>query len=107
MFQYHKNWMEFWFFVLMVMGIIIALASPSAFISYVIIFIAGFFGGRMIFDKRDFIKFPYYIIIAGFLIGYIIGAYYGSAIAYAVLFTLGGITGYKVFAKGVLKDRKY
>ena len=105
--NFDKDWMESYFLVLMVVGIAVALASPSVFISYVIIFIAGFFGGRIIYGRRNKIKFPYLVIIGGFLIGYLIGAYYGSTITYAILFALGGIAGFKIYEKRIISDTKY
>src|SRR3989344_989302 len=72
MFQFYKNWMEFFFFVLMIIGVIIALTAPSAIISYIIIFLSGMFAGRLIYEKKNKIQFPYFMIIAGFVIGYLI-----------------------------------
>ncbi len=107
MFQFYKNWMEFWFFVLMIIGVLIALAAPSAFISYIIIFISGIFAGRVIYDRKNKIQFPYFMIIIGFVIGYLIGAYYGSIRVVVALFVIGAIFGYKIYDKGLLKDTRF
>jgi len=56
MFEFHRNWMELFFVVLMIVGVLIALAAPSAAISYVIIFLAGIFSGRLIYEKRSKIQ---------------------------------------------------
>ena len=107
MFDFYKNYWEFLFFVLAVIGIMVALLAPSAVISYIIISISGIFAGRLIYARKNKIHFPYFMIIAGFVIGYLIGVYYGSKIVVALLFALGAILGYKLFDKKILKDTKY
>ena len=78
MFDLYKNWMEFFFLVLVIIGILIAFSSPSAFISYIMILLSGIFAGRLIYERKNKIQLPYFMIIAGFVIGYLIGVYYGS-----------------------------
>ena len=107
MLDLHKNWMEFFFVVVMIGGLVIAVIAPSAVISYIIALISGIFGGRIIYERRNHIQFPYIVIIAGFTVGYVIGAYYGSRIVVVVLFVIGSFVGYKVYEKKILKDTKY
>ena len=106
-FPFYKNWMEFFFFVLMIIGVIIALTAPSAIISYIIIFLSGMFAGRLIYEKKNKIQFPYFMIIAGFVIGYLIGVYYGSRRVVIVLFVVGTILSYKLYEKKILKDTRF
>lgn len=107
MFEFYRNWMEFFFFVLMVIGILIALAAPSAFISYIIIFLAGMFAGRLIYERKRMIQLPYFLIIAGFVIGYLIGAYYGSRRMIIILFVIGAVLSYKMYDKKILRDTRF
>ena len=107
MYQYYKSWMEFWFFVIMIIGILIALSAPSAIISYIIIFLSGIFAGRLIYERKNKIQFPYFMIIAGFVIGYLIGIYYGSRRVVIALFVIGAILSYKLYDKKILRDIKY
>jgi len=107
MFQYYKNWMEFWFFVIMVIGFIIALLAPSAVIGYFIAFVSGMFAGRLIYERKNKIQFPYFMIIAGFVIGYLIGVYYGSRRIVILLFVIGAVLSYKVYDKKILKDTRF
>ena len=107
MFELDKNWMEFFFLALMIGGILIALASPSTFISYVIIFISGMFAGRLIYERKNKMQFPYIVIIAGFVIGYLIGIYYGSRRIAVALFVIGAILSYKLYDKKILKDTRF
>ena len=107
MFDFYKNWMEFFFVVLMIIGVLIALAAPSAVISYIIIFLSGMFAGRVIYERKDRIQFPYLMIIVGFVIGYLAGVYYGSRRIVIILFVVGAIVSYKLYDKKILKDTRF
>ena len=107
MFEFYKNWFELFFLALVVVGIFIALSAPSAVISYIIIFLSGIFAGRLIYERKNKMQFPYFMIIAGFVIGYLIGIYYGSRRVAIALFVIGAILSYKLFDKKILKDTKY
>ncbi|MFH0868557.1 MAG: hypothetical protein V1831_04560 [Candidatus Woesearchaeota archaeon] len=103
---FFKNWAEFFFFVVMVIGLIFGFwaTSFSAVISYIVVFLSGMIGGRLIYDRKGKITFPYYIIIIGFLIGYVIGTFYGSRKVVIVLFILGVLLSYHLCNKGYIKD---
>jgi len=107
MFEFYKNWMEFFFIVLMILGILAALASPSAVISYFIIFFVGMFAGRLIYERKNKIQLPYFLIVAGFVVGYLIGVDYGSRRLMIVLFVIGAIVSYKLYDKKILKDVRF
>jgi len=102
-----RNWVEFFFFVLMVIGFLIAIASPSAIISYVVVFVSGIIGGTLLYERKTKLTIPYYIIIIGFLIGFTIGTYYGSKRIIIILFVLGVLLGYHLYNKGYIKDLPY
>ena len=104
---YFKNWAEIFFFIVMVLGFIIALIAPSAVISYIVIFLSGMIGGRLLYDRRQKLTFPYYLIMIGFLIGYVIGTYYGSRKITIVLFVVGILFSYYLCKKGYLRDILY
>ena len=107
MVDFYKNYYEFLFLSLVVIGVVVALLAPSAVISYVVIFLSGIFAGRLIYSRKNKIKLPYFMVIAGFAIGYLIGVYYGSKKVVVLLFIVGAILGYKLFDKKILKDTKY
>lgn len=107
MFEFYKNWMEFFFVLLMIIGVLIALSAPSAVISYFIIFLSGMFAGRLIYERKNKIQFPYFMIIVGFVIGYLIGVYYGSRRIVIVLFVIGAFVSYKLYDKKILRDARF
>ena len=103
---FFKNWGEFLFFVLIIIGFILAIASPSAVISYMVIFIVGLMSGRLLYERKSKLVFPYALIIIGFIIGYILGAFYGNKMTILTLYLIGIWIGYQIFNKGIIHDLK-
>lgn len=103
---FFKNWAEFFFFIVMVLGFIVSIwaSSYSAAISYIIVFLSGIIGGRLLYERRKRLSFPYYIILIGFLMGYLLGAYYGNKNVVVILFVLGIVLSYQLRKKGYIRD---
>ena len=103
---FFKSWAELFFFAVMIMGFIVSLwaTSFSAVISYIVIFLSGMIGGKLLYERRKKLTFPYYIIIIGFLIGYVIGTYYGSRKIVIILFVFGLLLSYHLHKKGYIRD---
>ena len=104
---YFKNWAEIFFFILLIIGFLIALMAPSAVVSYIVIFVCGMICGRMIYERKDKGIFPYFIIILGFFVGYLLGAYRGEREIMSVLFILGALISWYVYDKGILRDIRF
>ena len=106
---FFRSWAEFSFFVIMVFGFTVSIwaSSHSAAISYIVIFLSGMIAGRLLYDRKQKLTIPYYIIISGFLIGFLFGTYYGSKKVIIVLFVLGTLFSYHLYNKGYLKDLPY
>ena len=105
--HFYKDWMEFFFLALAVAGIAIALFVPSAAISYATIFVSGLFAGRVIYERKGKIQFPFFVIISGFLIGYLIGNYYGSRKLLVVIFIAGAVASYCLYDNNIIKDTRF
>ncbi|MBI2651252.1 hypothetical protein HYX01_02180 [Candidatus Woesearchaeota archaeon] len=103
---FYKSWAEFFFFVVMILGFVFALwaTSHSPFISYIVVFLSGMIGGRLLYYRKKNLMFPYYIILAGFLIGYLFGTYYGNKKVVILLFVLGILLNYHLHNKGYIRD---
>lgn len=106
-FSLYKNWMELFLLLDMIIGLILALLIPSAALSYILIFVSGIFAGRLVYERKSKIVFPYIVIITTFLIGYLIGMRYGSWIVVILLFLIGSVLSYKLFDKRILKDFRF
>lgn len=103
---FFRHWAELVAFWVMIAGIIIAFISPSAFVSYIIIFLCGLIAGRVLYERKHFFNLPVVIIMLGFLAGFMIGSLknYGNPIIIVVLFVAGKIVAQKLYEKGVVKD---
>ncbi len=106
-FSFYKNWMELFLLLCMVIGLVFALMITSAALSYMLIFLSGIFAGRLIYERKSKIVFPYIVIITTFLAGYLIGMRYGNHIVVALLFLIGTVLSYKLFDKEMLKDIRF
>ncbi|MBI2130483.1 hypothetical protein HYU10_01820 [Candidatus Woesearchaeota archaeon] len=76
--SYFENWMEIFFILIMLLGIVMAVVVRSNIVSYMTITAAGVAAGKIIFERKNKVRFPYILIIIGFIIGYVIGAYDAS-----------------------------
>jgi len=104
---FHKSWAEFFFFVLLVIGLLVAISVTNKLLVYFVIFIAGLIAGRMIFEREHNLSFPYYLIIIGFLIGFLIGVRTGDRRIIVVLFVLGSLVSFYLFDKGFIHDMPF
>ena len=98
----YKNWMEIFFVIVMLLGIIIAIVVPSNFISYLTITSAGVAAGKVIYDRKNKVRFPYILIIIGFILGYLIGAYDASRQLILILFVLSALVSYHILEKELI-----
>ncbi|MBN2567091.1 hypothetical protein JXB02_03355 [Candidatus Woesearchaeota archaeon] len=99
--SYWKNWAETYAIVLLIIGFVISLAAGSAVMSYIIIFLSGMFAGRLMYFRKRKLNFPFYLIIIGFLLGYLLGSFYGRKDIIIICFILGFILSY------YLHEQKY
>jgi CHASE2 domain-containing sensor protein len=101
-----SSWAEFCAFAFVFVGIFIAFLSPSAFISYVIIFLAGMIAGRILWERRRNTKTAYVMITLGFIFGFSVGAlrYYGNPFVVVVLFAVGVIVMHKLSERGFIPE---
>ena len=97
--QFSKNYAEILFFFVMVIGAIIGLSAPSAFISYIIIIICGLYAGRAIFKSKKYVTFPALLASIGFAFGFAVVLYYGSRQVAVVLYLIGIYAGYQIYKK--------
>lgn len=96
------DWAEFFFLILLVIGFVIALSLKNAFITYVMILLFGMMCGRFL-QKRSK-GFPFYMISAGFLIGFMFGARHVTGGAVLILFLVSTIGSYYFHKKKLISD---
>lgn len=101
-----ENWVEYVTLILLVVGFFLALSTGSAVVSYAVIFFCGIVAARMSYTIRGELGFPLFIIIIGFLIGYVFGSHYGNRKVTILFFIIGYIIGYYIHSKGYIQAKK-
>jgi len=98
--DYPFEWPEMIGFGLLIIGLLISLSLGSTFLTYIVSFLFGLFFGRVWYQRRKDRKIPYFIIIIGFVIGYVAGSYYGNKLVTIIVFLLGGAISYYIHKNG-------
>jgi len=86
---------------------LLSLRVPSAVISYLVIFLAGMVGGRLLYKYKFHLKFTWILVIFGFLVGFVIGSTYGDTKIIILLFIIGNATSYYLHDQGYLSTAEY
>ncbi|MDO8480986.1 MAG: hypothetical protein Q7S65_04170 [Nanoarchaeota archaeon] len=101
---FNSDWAEIIALVLLFVGIVMGVLSPSVWFTYGIALVAGLLSGRWWVRAKERGPGPYGLIMAGFIIGYVIGTFKGSRVLTFVLFMVAFIVMVKITRKGVYKD---
>ena len=98
-----KNWSEIVAVALLVIGFVLAISMQNAFFVYIVIFIAGLMAGRYYFSKigRQPL-FPFFLIIIGFLLGYVLGTFNANRTIVMLLFFIGWVISHIAHKKGYI-----
>ncbi|MBI4150483.1 hypothetical protein HY488_03695 [Candidatus Woesearchaeota archaeon] len=95
-----ENWAEFFFFCLLVFGFLFSLSLQSAGLSYVMIVLFGLMCGRFLAQRKK--RFPFYLIVFGFFVGFLLGARFASWKVLAFFFFVGGALSFYLHERGYL-----
>ncbi|MFO8016595.1 MAG: hypothetical protein R6U32_05810 [Candidatus Woesearchaeota archaeon] len=95
------QWVEFFFFVLLIIGFAVSVSIGSAFFSYVVVFLFGFMAGRFLNYRKRML--PFYLVTLGLLVGYIIGSRYGNWRITLFCFIVGAAISWFLHNKKILK----
>lgn len=107
-FKLLENWVEVVAAILLVIGFILAISSRSAVISYFVIFCSGTMLGRWwVRYKKQGVRLPIIIISIGFLIGFLLGSFYGDRRVMIILFIIGIVGTYYLHTKGKIKSMEW
>jgi len=104
------NWAEIISLLLVVLGLILSLFSTSAVMSYIIIFLSGMVFGRLWYSVRKKMQFTYFLIIIGFLLGFLLGSsfiQYGNKGVMIIFFIIGWIFTYYLHARGIVFSKDF
>ncbi|MFH1510096.1 MAG: hypothetical protein ABIF10_00265 [Candidatus Woesearchaeota archaeon] len=102
-----KTWAETMALLLLVIGLFVSLLAGSKVITYFIITICGMMFGRLWYRVKNRFRFPWLLLIVGFLLGYIMGNIYGNILIIITLFIFGVCISYHLHNKGKLRSVGY
>ena len=100
-FKISSNWLEVLTVILLIFGLTISLLNQNSLVSYIVIFIIGILTGRIVYLKSNAMK-SYVLILAGLVVGFILGVRYGTIILNVVFFVLGNVFSYVLHKKGIV-----
>jgi len=99
-----KNWAEVVAFMFLIIGFLVAISLESAAFVYIVIFLSGVLAGRYYFSKiRKQPLFPFFLIIIGLLIGYVIGSFNANRVIVVLLFFSGWVASHYIHKKGYIR----
>lgn len=106
-FELAEHWVELVAFILLVIGFFLAAASGSAVISYFLAFFCGGLGGRIWFTTKTDTRIAWSLILVGFLIGFVLGSFYGDRWVIIISYAGGFLVGYYLHKEGYIKSVNY
>jgi len=99
-----KQWAEVFFIILLMIGFLISISIKSPAMNYAVIFLAGMMAGRLIYEKKGKQPvFAFFLIIVGFLFGYMLGSFNFNRKLIVFFFIVGAVVSYQIHKKGYLK----
>lgn len=100
---YVWHWPEIWMFIMFLTGFIIAVSTKNATFNYMVVIIAGIMAGKFLFERRKASPFPYYLIIIGGAVGYILGSFRYNIKVVILLFIISTAASYYAHNKKLIK----
>jgi len=93
---------DYIFIAFIILGFVAALVTGSAIMYYIVSFLTGILFGRILYKKRQAIKFETYIMVTFFMIGFVLGnsiTGYGDPRITIFVYFLGIVISYYLNAK--------
>ena len=100
--KWEEQWGENFSLVFIVLGFMVSVLLRSSILSYFSIFLAGLLAGRMFYIKH--VKepiLPFFLMIIGFLLGYLLGAIWVSRFLALILFIVAFGSSYYLHLKKI------
>lgn len=107
MIKFWEDWAEVIGFFLLIIGFFLATLAGSAVISYTVITLSGLMGGRIWYRIKENLKTPWVIILFGFLVGFVLGSFYGDKKIIVLLYVVGIAVSYWLHLEGYVKSLEY
>ena len=106
-FPIHKRYAEILAIIFLFLGFYISVSTVNPVFGIIAIFIAGFAAGRVYYFKRkkDPIL-PYILVVAGFIVGFLMGNVWSSRLVVLLFFAIGFGLSYWLYMKNILVSFK-
>ncbi|MBD3249489.1 hypothetical protein GF336_05570 [Candidatus Woesearchaeota archaeon] len=96
-----RKWAETGSIILILIGFLVSISIQNPWLSYLVILCAGFMVGRLWFNKAGKQPlFVFFLIIVGFLLGYMMGAFNTDRKIVFIIFITSWIVSYKLHKEG-------
>lgn len=100
-----RSWPEVSAVVLLIAGFLISISVSSSSSAYLVVFVSGIFAGRYFFSKlQGKTLFPFFLIIVGFIFGYVLGSFSANRIAVTGLFLSGWTISHKIHKQRIIRS---
>ncbi len=107
MIKWHEDWAEILALAFLALGLVLSVLLRNSILSYISIFLAGLVAARNYYLKRYKEPiFPFILMIIGFLVGYMVGAFWVSRLLALLFFVLGFGVSYYLHLKEILATFK-
>lgn len=102
--KFSKDWAEWIAIFLLLVGFTVAIIIDTPLMHLIIIFLAGLMAGKLWYKERKQVRFPFFIILLGLMIGYTAGIMVrkGNVFLVVLIFLIGMVINYLVYKKGIL-----
>jgi hypothetical protein len=101
--EWERKWPETISLLLLIVGFLVSALLTSVFLSYLTIFLSGFFAGRVYYDKKHSDPiFPFVLMIVAFIVGYWAGAIFVNRFWVLIFFSIGFGISYYLHLKKIL-----
>ncbi len=102
-----EQWAEVITVFFLVLGFVLAILLQNATLTLISVFISGSLAGRIYYLRRFSEPiFPFILIIAGFLVGYLLGSFWASRVWVLIFFALSFGLSYYLHLKGIFATFK-
>ncbi len=97
------TWVEVVFIILLVVGLLLSVTAANAYLNFIIIFLCGLLFGRLLYQERRNLKLAFYLVVFGFLVGYVVGSYYTNKTLVTLFFVIGITASYYAHFKKIIE----
>ncbi len=98
-----EHWAEILAVLILLLGFFFAIVIQSPAMHYIVILLAGFLGGRVIYERHRYQPiFPFILMLIGFLLGFMLGAISANKKIIMLFFLVGFFVALWAHQKGYM-----